>query len=226
LHAACRDGNSVLDRVVSSSTSTIRALLHARRVRTKSTARALVVAAAEADGVPALPGAEREVPFLAGKLPRSTVLRHASRGDVLTGIAEHNWAHFACHGITDTAHPSRSGLVLHDGLLTVADIAQLSLDTDLALLSACSTATVGSVLPDEAIHLASAFQLAGYRHVVATLWPVRDTIAAAFARDFYQVVTEHGADSAAVAAHEATRRLRDRLPSHPEAWGAYVHTGP
>jgi hypothetical protein len=33
-------------------------------------------------------------------------------------------------------------------------------------------------------------QLAGYRHVVATLWPVRDAVATAFTRDFYQVVNE------------------------------------
>jgi CHAT domain-containing protein len=43
----------------------------------------------------------------------------------------------------------------------------------LAFLSACQTArNPARDLLDEAIHLASAFQLAGYPHVVGTLWSV------------------------------------------------------
>jgi hypothetical protein len=57
----------------------------------------------------------------------------------------------------------------------VVDISSLHREiADLAYLSACSTARVGAALTDEAIHLASTFQLAGYRHVVATLWPIND----------------------------------------------------
>ncbi|WP_158852130.1 CHAT domain-containing protein [Saccharothrix deserti] len=227
LHAAGRDGHGVLDRVVSSGTSTIRALLHARRAGTSPGTDTLVVAVPRAEGVPPLPGVEREVALLEDILPATTVLRDARRAEVLAQITRYGWAHFACHAFTDTAHPSESRLLLADEApLTVTDIARLRLDADLAHLSACSTATVGSVLPDEAIHLASAFQLAGYRHVVATLWPVRDAFTSRFARDFYAVVTEHGADSAATAVHLATRRLRDRLPDHPEIWAAHIHTGP
>ncbi|WP_216651350.1 CHAT domain-containing protein [Actinomadura litoris] len=36
-------------------------------------------------------------------------------------------------------------------------------------------------LADEAIHLAAAFQLAGYRGVIGTLWPVADRPAVRFA---------------------------------------------
>lgn len=227
LHAAGRAGHGVLDRVVSSGTPTLRALLHARRAGVPAGTDTLVVAVPEAEGVPALPGVEREVRLLEDVLPTTTVLRDARRAEVLDQIGRHGRAHFACHAVTDTAHPSDSRLLLAgDAPLTVLDIARLRLEGDLAHLSACSTATVGPVLPDEAIHLASAFQLAGYRHVVATLWPVRDVFAVGFARDFYRVVAEHGAGSAALAVHQATRRLRDRLPDHPEIWAAHVHTGP
>jgi CHAT domain-containing protein len=43
-----------------------------------------------------------------------------------------------------------------------------------AFLSACHTFTGVLSLADEAIRLASAFQVAGYRHVIATLWWISD----------------------------------------------------
>lgn len=48
----------------------------------------------------------------------------------------------------------------------------------LAFLSACTTAVGSAGLPDEAIHLTSAFQLAGYAHVIGTLWPAADAASA------------------------------------------------
>ncbi|MQY31867.1 CHAT domain-containing protein [Nocardia aurantia] len=60
--------------------------------------------------------------------------------------------------------------------LTVAALAEIHLDhARLAYLSACETAlTTDARLLDEAIHLASAFQLAGYPHVIGTLWTIAD----------------------------------------------------
>ena len=91
-------------------------------------------------------------------------------------------AHFACHGYTDPADPSQSRLLLHDHRrdpLTVAALAPLALDhAHLAYLSACSTARATDTrLLDEAIHLATAFQLAGFPHVIGTLWEINDAIA-------------------------------------------------
>jgi CHAT domain-containing protein len=40
-------------------------------------------------------------------------------------------------------------------------------------------------LLDESIHLASAFQLAGFPHVIATLWQTGDSAAVQVAEDFY-----------------------------------------
>ena len=77
--------------------------------------------------------------------------------------------------------------------LTVVDVARLRLDdAGLAFLSACSTARPGGRLADEAIHLASAFQLAGYRHVIATLWPIGDQHAVDIADDIYTTLTTTG----------------------------------
>jgi len=137
------------------------------------------------------------------------------------------------HGQTDQDDPSRSHLVLPDhktAPLTVTDIADLHLNSGLAFLSACETTLAKIDFADEALHLTGAFHLAGYRHVIGTLWPISDYDASAFATDFYTHLTADGTcppnlDHCAIAAHHATRRLRERYPAAPTAWAGYIHTG-
>jgi CHAT domain-containing protein len=179
-----------------------------------------------------LPGAMAESELLRIRLPRApTVLGvpEARRGRVLAELPRHNWVHFACHGHTDAADPSASYLLLPDHRrepLTVLDISRLRLErADLAYLSACSTARVGTKLTDEAIHLASAFHLAGYRQVIATSWPITDRPAVRFATEVYGTIMAQGTASAALAVHAATRRLRQRYPDNPRVWAAHIHIG-
>src|SRR5262249_57139739 len=137
-------------------------------------------------------------------------------------------AHCAGQGVSDLEHPSTSHLLLADHLdrpLTVVDVARLRLDhSELAFLSACSTAQTGTELPDEAIHLAAAFQLAGYRHVIATLWPIGDRWAVQAARAVYTRLGSDASDSA-TALHHATRGLRAILPDRPSTWAAHLYDG-
>jgi len=150
---------------------------------------------------------------------------------VLAALPAARWAHFACHGSSDLTNPSASYLLLTDHRqrpLTVVDVARLRLDNaELAFLSACSTARPGGQLADEAIHLASAFQLAGYRQVIGTLWPIGDQDAVDLARDVYTALAGTGAGSvdAAAALHTATRRLRNRWWDRPSVWASHIHSG-
>jgi CHAT domain-containing protein len=102
----------------------------------------------------------------------------------------------------------------------------------LAFLSACQTARNEDLnLLDEAIHLTSAFQLAGFPHVIGTLWPILDSVSVDVAVGFYtrlssvpDVLTV--ADSAQ-ALHDTIRELRDRpgYAAFPSRWAAYIHAG-
>ena len=86
----------------------------------------------------------------------------ATQQAVLKALPGHSWLHISCHGLQHRTSPSLSAFLLHDQPLTLADLATLSLDeTDLAYLAACQTAAGDLRLPDEAIHLAGALQLAG-----------------------------------------------------------------
>lgn len=61
-----------------------------------------------------------------------------------------------------------------------------SKNAQIAYLSACFTAANAvDALADENIHLASAFQLAGFNHVLATMWKSNDIACVAVAKVFY-----------------------------------------
>jgi CHAT domain-containing protein len=148
---------------------------------------------------------------------------------VTTALPRCPWAHFACHAASELDSPSASYLLLHDHRarpLTVVDVSRLRLDrAELAFLSACSTALPGAQLADEGIHLASAFQLAGYRYVVATLWPIDDLAAVGVATEIYESLATGGtARDSAEALHAASRRLRNSVPN-PSTWAAHTHSG-
>jgi hypothetical protein len=237
LHAAGYHGKgalTVVDRVVCSTTPTLRALAHSRRgtdpTRPRAD-RALVVAMPRTPGhgVP-LPGAEREAAVVRTHLPGAVDVvkgTAATRDAVVAALPKARVAHFACHGNSDLTNPSESLLLLadhHNHPLTVLELAHLRLDADLAFLSACSTARPGGRLADEVIHLASAFQLAGYRHVIGTLWPIDDQPAVEFAELVYPTIAAGGDIAAAV--HTATLTLRDHYPDDPLVWASHVHVGP
>ncbi|MGW0391005.1 CHAT domain-containing protein [Streptomyces sp. NPDC003042] len=239
LHAAApADGASgALDRVVSSYTPTLRALHHARqRAARPAGTGALVVSVSEAAGLAPLPAARREAEHLARLLPRSEVLTGASatHSAVVSALPRHAYAHFACHALGDLERPSGSRLVLHDHTerpLTVRDLARLRLPSvRLAYLSACDTLRTSPELADEAVHIVSALQIAGFPHVVGSLWHVDDTIGAGVAQGVYEALsTGDGTldvDRTAEALHSTVCALRDKYPRTPSLWACQVHAGP
>jgi hypothetical protein len=103
--------------------------------------------------------------------------------------------HFAGHGYTGTKDPSENQLYLKDwetDPLTVASLLKLNLHQEsllLAYLSVCGTGQIKSQkLFDEGIHLISACQLAGFRHVIRTLWEVNDQSYVEMAAMIYEEV--------------------------------------
>lgn len=229
LHAA------MVDDTVCSYTPTVGALLRARgRSRPEPPGPGLIVALPHTPGHARLPGVTRECDLLTELFPETVVLRgpDAIRADVLRELPAHGWVHLACHGSNDIDRPSRSNVRLWDGPLSVRDL--FGLDTErgsLAFLTACETAQGGTLLADEALHIGGAFHLAGYVHVVATLWSVHDATSAELTEAFYRGLSgpaKTGPEpaSSAAALHTAVRTLRDRYPNRPSRWAPYLHFGP
>jgi len=245
LHAAGRypaDGPSpdtALNRAVSSYTPTLRTLIQLRERQAgpiSPITGPLIVAMPQTPGAADLPGAETEANDLASRVSHSTCLSGplATRAAVTEAMGEHLWAHFACHGVQELLAPSHGRLQLYDELLTIPQLMALNLkNPSFAFLSACETYRGGTVIPDEGITLASAFQLAGYQHVIATMWSVMITpeIVARYVYD--QILTntdgttDLDADASAAALRTAILTLLAESPGiTPQLWAAYIHTGP
>lgn len=226
-------GRATIDRVVSTTVPTVGGILHARSQAARTAHRGVVLAMPHTPGHPDLTAAAREVEAVQHLLPSPTTVlglpggQPATHENLTSRLLTATTAHFACHAISDLHDPAASHLLLSDRALAVADLMRYHLSgAELAFLSACSTGRGGADLPDEPIHLGAACLLAGFRNVVATLWPIADTDAASVAQDFYAGIAATGVGTSAAALHRATRRLRAINRSAPSRWAAYVHTGP
>ncbi|MGC0206933.1 CHAT domain-containing protein [Streptomyces levis] len=240
LHAA----GGLPERYVCSYTTTLRSLADARRRfggargGVSGDGGVLVVDQADVPGLPRLPSARKEALRLVTQVTERRLLAGPTVDPraVRRALPHHSCLHFAGHARHDPVRPAGSGLYCHgDGrpaLLTVEDIARVRLGTArLAFLSACETARGTARLPDEALHLAGALQLAGYAHVVAAQWAAEDTTAQELTAHFYAELRDPDAPGrldpgrSAYALHAAVRRIR-RHVADPLLWAAWVHTGP
>jgi hypothetical protein len=236
LHAAGRNepGASALDRVVCSYTPTLRVLEEVRRphdARTLGEPKMLMVAMPQTSGLQGLDGVDREILTLMKRFGSVTPLvgADATASAVLEHLPRHPWVHIASHGLTVMDQPSESHIVVHEGRVTVRDLAGLrTRDGELAFLAACDTVRGAPQLADEAIHLGAALQLAGYRHVVGTLWSAADDVAARVVHEVYGALRPDvtGAGLVPLALHAAVRGVRDQYPDVPSLWSGYAHFGP
>lgn len=240
LHAAAdpgQDDAAVLDRVISSYTPTVRALLPSPRLVKTAPPDApgpLVVTLRHVGDANELTGADAELAEVLARFPGAPQLvgPDATKKNVLDGLDRHPWVHFACHAVGDIEAPTGGRLLLHDGPVTLEDIAERvrrqSAGSGLALLLACETARSALTVADEGIHIASGFRLAGYQNVIACLWPVSNPVAVRMARFLYNAtrgsVPVLPADPAA-ALHQAMRHLRRRHQCFPSLWAPFVHLG-
>jgi tetratricopeptide (TPR) repeat protein len=232
--------DGVLDRVASSYTPTLRALITGRTGLPAADSAAdpasdadhglLAVVMAQTPGLPPLRGTGDEIDAVGETLAPDRTLRtgDATRHAVASALREHPWLHYIGHSAQDPSDPGRAALFLHDGALTMREIAGLHLDhAEFAYLSSCESALGATTLPDEALHLAGALGMAGFRHVIATMWSIRDDTAARIAGELYRRLTPGGGFDPAQAAVMLHRTLREIRATHPLlVWAAYSHTGP
>ncbi|KAK6530435.1 hypothetical protein TWF694_003787 [Orbilia ellipsospora] len=193
---------------------------------------------------------EKEIPEIIPaieKCYKATTLKDSPREEVLEQIKQSSIIHFACHGKSvgfdrsaePPLSPSNSYLLLKGSLrtsaekLTINDLAKVTHPkAQLAYLSACSTATISSEeLRDEMIHIANAFQLAGYPHVIGTMWVAEDGSARKMAAVFYKNLLAEGSQNmsynVAKALHEARKEVMAEMRYKADflAWATFIHIG-
>jgi CHAT domain-containing protein len=127
------------------------------------------------------------------------------------------------------AGANRRGPEREGGLLTGMDAAALELrGCELVVLSACETTQGGVNKGDGVASLRQAFQLAGARSVLATLWQAPDGDTAPLLADFFGRLVQ--GDSRPEALRQAQlRRIKERRErggaAHPFFWAAFALTG-
>lgn len=238
--------------VVSSYTPTVRSLISARNARDlrqnsndpgregdgDERGRLLLVSAGGPAGHQRLPATARFRDFLSSLLCEDGLTTldgpQATIENVKRELGRHSRVHFDCHGRQDLVSPERTGLVLHDQDLTIADLVEVRAERpEFAFLAACSTAAVHRSDLDAMISVTSVLHYRGYLSVIGTMSPVLDSSTERVAMAVYEQLAAPQCDaqpvslpvSTAALLHHAVHQERRRRPRHPSTWVPFIHVG-
>jgi CHAT domain-containing protein/tetratricopeptide (TPR) repeat protein len=116
-----------------------------------------------------------------------------------------------------------------DGLLQASDVAQLKLNADWAVLSACNTASSDGVGAEALSGLARAFLYAGARSLLVSHWDVSDEATTSLMSNLFDISAKKPNLSHGEALREATLKLIDDAKTndeaHPRVWAPFVVVG-
>ena len=146
-----------------------------------------------------LPATLEEVEHIAEISPRSKLLigedasekqlkKMSKSGELL----KYDIIHFATHANINKVNPELSNILLsydkgEDGILTIDEILNLKINSDLINLSACSTGEGKIYSGEGVIGFMHAFILAGNNNFILSLWPIADHSTSIFMKRFYDL---------------------------------------
>jgi len=174
----------------------------------------------------------------AGDTKVATGIQASEQAVTGANLSRYRVVYFATHGLLSgearclnepalalTPPSARSGRI--DGLLDASEIANLKLNADWVVLSACNTAGPGGELTGDALSgLARAFFYAGARSVVASHWPVFSKPTATMMARVFDAYAKAPAAGKAAAVREGQLALMDQGPlAHPTVWAPFVIVG-
>ncbi|SHG57874.1 CHAT domain-containing protein [Bradyrhizobium erythrophlei] len=158
-------------------------------------------------------------------------------------LSNYRIVHFATHGFLpgQAGSGSEAALLLtppakatddDDGLLTASEIADLRLDADWVILSACNTGAGGTENGVPLSGLAKVFFYAGARSLLVSSWPVYSDAAVATLENTFRILAR-STESQPLVRAEALRQAMNEVRSspshpyfaHPAEWGAFVLVG-
>lgn len=187
------------------------------------------------EGLQPLPGAVKEVNLLEkhlfGTFHNGIT---ASEENFKKEASNYGIIHLAMHGVLDSKNPILSSLVfsedsseIEDNFLRAYEIAQLDLNADLVVLSACETGYGKFQQGEGVMSLAHSFSYAGASSILMSLWQVNDFSTSQIMKNFY--VNLACGSSKEVALRKAKldylANKENQAALHPAFWAAFVQTG-
>jgi len=153
----------------------------------------------------------------------------ATKVAILDRMLNTRIVHLSAHGLLDDFQGSGipGAIILapsgdtDDGALNAAEILQLKLDSELVVLSACSTGG-GKITGDGVIGLSRCFIVAGVPSIIVSLWNMGAISAKLLMTEFYQNLAR--GENRAAALRCAMLTTKARFPS-PIAWAAFTLIG-
>ncbi|UNU22112.1 CHAT domain-containing protein [Microcoleus vaginatus PCC 9802] len=154
---------------------------------------------------------------------------NATKIAILDKMLNTRIVHLSAHGLLDDFQGSGipGAIILapsgdtDDGALNAAEILQLKLDSELVVLSACSTGR-GKINGDGVIGLSRCFILAGVPSIIVSLWNMGAISAKLLMTEFYQNLAR--GDNRAAALRCAMLTTKDEFLS-PLDWAAFTLIG-
>jgi len=173
---------------------------------------------------PSVPQIESEVQAVASVLPNAEVyLGRAATHEVLRERgAQARYIHIATHGWFRQDNPMFSSISLGTSQLSLFDLYQLNLPSELVTLSGCGTGLNVVVGGDELMGLKRGLLYAGAQGLLLTLWDVHDASTAEFMKVFYEKLV--AGPNKAEALRGAMAEIRERY-EHPFYWAPFVLVG-
>lgn len=187
-------------------------------------------------GLSDLPGTEQEVNTIAQLFGNTTkkLLKKEDANEAFiknNALGSYNYLHFATHGVVDETDPELSRIFLNtgegeDGNLFAGEIYNLSLNADLAVLSACQTGLGKYSKGEGVIGLSRALVYAGARNLVVSFWSVADESTSQLMTDFYTFLLKQPNPNFRVALQQAKlKMIRENRYSEPYFWAPFVMIG-
>jgi CHAT domain-containing protein len=198
-----------------------------------------------ADALPPLPDSAEELKAVAAKLGASSTDIHLGRNATEANVkrfplADYRVVYFATHGLVagdveGLGEPSLALTLpnepseLDDGLLTASEVAQLELNADWVVLSACNTAAGDKPGAEALSGLARAFFFAGARALLVSHWRIDSKAATRLTTSTFDIMKSNQTVGRAEALRSAMLAyLEDRSDiwnAYPAFWGSFSLVG-
>lgn len=187
------------------------------------------------EGLQPLPGAKKEVElmskYLLGEFYHGTV---ASEETFKKTAQNYGIIHLAMHGVLDPKNPILSSLVfsedssdVEDNFLRAYEIAQMDLNAELVVLSACETGYGHFQQGEGVMSLAHSFSYAGASSILMSLWQVNDYSTSQIMKNYYVNMAKGWTKEKALREAKLTylKDCDNKAALHPAFWAAFVQTG-
>jgi CHAT domain-containing protein len=198
-----------------------------------------------AEALAPLPDSAEELKAVAAKLGAASGDIHLGRNATEANVkrlplADYSVVYFATHGLVagdveGLGEPSlaltlpNEASELDDGLLTASEVAQLKLDADWVVLSACNTAAGEKAGAEALSGLARAFFYAGARALLVSHWRIDSKAATRLATSTFEIMNSNQTIGRAEALRRAMLAyLGDRSDiwnAYPGFWGSFSLVG-